>query len=59
MEMSQKIRFLYQILSKIVIFQRKQPKNHFLVKKNCDKLKKNNLELNMLKLLENHVMTLL
>ena len=30
---------------------------HFLVKNFCDKLKKNNFEFKMLKLLENHVKT--
>ena len=35
----------------------KQKKNTFLVKSFCDKLKKNNFELKMLKLPENHVKT--
>ena len=64
MEMSQKIHLWYQrypIWPKMLIFEKiakKQQQQHFLVKKNCDKLK-NNFELEMLKLLENHVKTLL
>ena len=59
MEMSQRIRFWYQILQKMLIFLRKWQKITFLVKQFCDKLIKNNFELKMLKLLENHVKTLL
>ena len=57
MEMSQRIRFWYQILLKMVIFWENGKKITFLVKNFCDKLKKN-FELKMLKkLLENHVET--
>ena len=60
MEMSQRIHFLYQILLKIMIFFRKNGKNHFLVKKknyNLGGPTKHTFELKMLKLLENHVKT--
>ena len=68
MEMSQRIHFWYQILLKMFFFffvfvfvfflkmakKKKKQKKKLLVKQFCDKLK-NNFELKMLKLLENHV----
>ena len=52
MEMSQRIHFWYQILPKIAIFWENGKKITFLAKKFCDKLKKNDFELEMLKLLK-------
>ena len=57
MEMSHRIHFLYQILLKMQIFGENAKKITFLIKNFCDKLKNNNFELKMLKLLENHVET--
>ena len=49
LEMSQKIRFWYQILPKIVIFWENGKKYFFLVKHSCDKLK-NNFDLKNVKI---------
>ena len=49
--------FLISNSTKNADFLRKWQKITFLVKNFCDKLKKNNFELKMLKLLENHVKT--
>ena len=57
MEMSQRIHFWYQILLKMLIFWENGKKSLFLVTNFFDKLKNNNFELKMLKLLENHVKT--
>ena len=51
--------FLISNFTKNSDFFEETAKITFLVKKICDKLKKNNFELKMLKLLENHVKTLL
>ena len=59
MEMSQRIHFWYQILLKMLFFLRKWQKITFLVKKSLWQANKNNFELEMLKLLENHDITIL
>ena len=56
MEMSQRIRFWYQILLKMLIFLENGKKSLFLVKFFLWQAKKNNFELEMLKLLENHLL---
>ena len=56
MEMNQRICFWYQILLKMLIFW-ENGKNHFLGQKFLWQAKKNNFELKMLKLPENHVKT--
>ena len=43
----------------LIVFRKLKKNNTVLVKKKCDKLKKNDFELKMLNLLENHVKTLL
>ena len=55
MEMSQRIHFWYQILQKMLIFWENGKKPHFWQNIFCDKLKKNNFEIKMLKLPEYHV----
>ena len=45
MQMSQRIRFWYQILPKIVTFWENGKKKHFFGKKNLWQAKKNNFEL--------------
>ena len=59
MEMSQRIRFWYQILPKMLFFWENGKKITFLVKKILWQANKNNFELKMLKLLENHDNTIL
>ena len=58
--MSQRIYFLYQILFKIPSFEengkkKKKKKKHLFGKTFLDKTKKKNLQLKVLKFLENHV----
>ena len=58
MEMSQRIHFWYQILPKMLIFWENGRKSLF-GQKILWQAKNDNFELKMLKLLENHVKTLL
>ena len=57
MEMSQRIRFWYQILLQMLIFFEKIAKKSLFGHKFLWQAKKNNFELKMLELLENHVKT--
>ena len=56
MEMSQKIHFRYQILLKMIVFE-KMAKKHFFGQKFLWQANKNSFELKMPKFLENHVKT--
>ena len=59
MKLSQNPFLISNLTKKADFFVKMAKKKHFLVKEVCDKLKKNNFELQMLKLFENHVKTLL
>ena len=56
-EMSQRIHFWKQILLKLLFVFEKMTKNHFFGQKCLWLAKKNNFELKILTLLENHVKT--